>query len=341
MIFAFSIWRSGGRSGTEVSRASSATSGTLTTRMTATLTSRLSQSRSFFLSCSRRSYVSISHPSIKPVELDYTESIPQDGNRTQGALVLVHGMLGFKRNWHSLSKSFSRDLNRPVYAVDMRNHGTSPHAKPMDYSHMAADILHFVQKLGLSEISLLGHSMGGKAVMTLALDNQIPSDLLKNLIVVDISPIKGHVSTTTHLYLEAMRRIEEFKLAGPNVRKEADKILVDVEKDPATRAFLLSTLITPPPDSNDFARFRVPLDILTNAIPDIGTFPHDPGEATYDGRTLLVKGGKGKFVNDRTVPIFKGFFPNSRIEVLDTGHWVHAEKPNEFKNLVVDFVRSS
>eukprot|EP00914_Ancora_sagittata_P018769 GHVO01037175.1.p2 GENE.GHVO01037175.1~~GHVO01037175.1.p2 ORF type:complete len:127 (-),score=16.07 GHVO01037175.1:235-615(-) len=113
---------------------------------------------------------------------------------------------------------------------DMRNHGTSPHAEPMDYTHMAADILHFVQKLGLSDISLLGHSMGGKAVMTLALDNQIPSNLLKNLIVVDISPIKGHVSRITNLYLEAMRRIEELKLSGSNARKEADMILLDVEK---------------------------------------------------------------------------------------------------------------
>ncbi|KAF9028224.1 Alpha/Beta hydrolase protein [Rhodocollybia butyracea] len=276
--------------------------------------------------------------SIKPVELDYAEVIPPDGNRTHGALVLVHGMLGFKRNWNSLSKAFSRALNCPVYAVDMRNHGTSPHARPMDYSHMAADVLQFIQKLGLSEISLLGHSMGGKAVMTLALDADLPSDLLKNVIVADIAPVKGRVSKATIAYLDAMKRIEELKLSGSTARKEADGVLTEVEKDPATRAFLLSTLITPSLDSK-YARFRVPLDILRDSIPDIGSFPYDPGEATYEGRTLLVKGGRGRFVNDTNIPIFQGFFPNSRLEILDTGHWVHAERPNEFRDVVLDFIR--
>ncbi|KAJ4480170.1 alpha/beta-hydrolase [Lentinula aciculospora] len=279
-------------------------------------------------------------PSVQPVDLDYTVSIPSNGNETQGALVLVHGLLGFKRNWSSLSKAFSRDLGRPVYAVDMRNHGMSPHAEPMGYLHMAADILHFIRKLGLSDISLLGHSMGGKAVMTLALDNNLPFELLKNLIVVDISPIKGKVSRTTISYIEAMRRIEDLKLTGPNARKEADRLLVDVEKDPSTRAFLLSTLITSSPDS-DSARFRVPLDILSKSIPEIGSFPYHPGEALYQGRTLLVKGGKGRFVNDDNIPVFQGFFPNSKVEILDTGHWVHAERPNEFKDVVVNFIKKS
>lgn len=143
----------------------------------------------------------------------------------------------------------------------MRNHGTSPHAEPMDYLHMAADILQFIEKLGLSKISLLGHSMyvytaplapistencvsswrrGGKAAMTLALDKNLPSGLLENLIVVDISPIKGKVSRTTISYIEAMRRIEALNLTGPNARKEADKLLVDVEKvvfSPQPRSF--------------------------------------------------------------------------------------------------------
>ncbi|KIK52682.1 hypothetical protein GYMLUDRAFT_251052 [Collybiopsis luxurians FD-317 M1] len=300
----------------------------------------VSLNRPSFSSQCRRNYTSITSSSVKPVELDYSEHIPPDGNRTNGALVLVHGLLGFKRNWSSLSKAFSRDLNRPVYA-DMRNHGTSPHAEPMDYPHMAADVLHFIKKLGLTDVSLLGHSMGGKAVMTLALDDQLPSDLLKNLIVVDISPTKGRVSKTTISYIDALRQIEDLKLSDSNARKEADKVLLEVEKDPSTRAFLLSTLLVPSRGSNEFARFRVPLDILSNAIPDIGTFPYDPGETTYKGRTLLVKGGKGRFVNDRNLPGFEGFFPNSRVEVLDTGHWVHAEKPNEFKDVVVDFIRSS
>ncbi|KAE9389493.1 alpha/beta-hydrolase [Gymnopus androsaceus JB14] len=255
----------------------------------------------------RRNYTSITNPSIKPVDLDYTETIPPNGNKTQGALVLVHGMLGFKRNWSSLAKVFSRDLNCPVYAVDMRNHGDSPHAEPMDYFHMAADVLHFIKKLELSDISLLGHSIS-------------TFQSTQNLIVVDIPPIKGSVSRTTISYIEAMRRIEDLKLTGSSIRKEADELLIDVEKDPSTRAFLLSTLITPS-STSEFARFRVPLDILSKSIPDIGSFSYDPGEAVYKGRTLLVKGGKSRFVNDDNIPIFQRFFSNSKLEILDTGHW--------------------
>ncbi|KAJ3743997.1 alpha beta-hydrolase [Lentinula detonsa] len=302
--------------------------------------SHLVMKRASLISLSRRrNYTSLINASVKPADLEYTETIPSDGNKTQGALVLVHGLLGFKRNWSSLSKAFSRDLGRPVYAVDMRNHGLSPHAEPMDYLHMAADILHFIKKLGLSDISLLGHSMGGKAAMTLALDSDLPPGLLKNLVIVDISPTKGKVSKTTISYIEAMRRIEASNLTGSSARKEADKLLVDVEKDPSTRAFLLSTLTTPSSDSES-ARFRVPLNILSRSIPDIGSFPYDPGEAIYKGRTLLVKGGKGRFVNNDNIPVFQRFFPNSRLEVLDTGHWVHAERPNEFKNVVVNFIKS-
>lgn len=130
----------------------------------------------------------------------------------------------------------------------MRNHGTSPHAEPMDYLHMAADVLHLIRKLGLSDITLLGHSMcvlavilhmncepiiryrGGKAVMTLALDKGLPSNLLKNLIVVDIPPTKSSVSRTTVSYIEAMKRIEHLKLTGSTARKVADELLTDVEK---------------------------------------------------------------------------------------------------------------
>ncbi|KAJ3967270.1 alpha/beta-hydrolase [Lentinula raphanica] len=288
----------------------------------------------------KRKHSTLLNASVKPVDLDYAEIIPPNGNKTQGALVLLHGLLGFKRNWNTLSKTFSRDLGCPVYAVDMRNHGLSPHAKPMDYLHMAADILHFIKKLDLSDISLLGHSMGGKAAMTLALDDNLPASLLKNLIIADISPTKGKVSRASLSYIETMRRIEALKLTSPNARKEADRLLTEVEKDPSTRAFLLSTLIVPSSDS-EYARFGVPLDILGDSIPELGSFPYDPGEATYRGRTLLVKGGKGRFVNDENIPIFKAFFPNSRIEVLDTGHWVHAERPDEFKNVVVNFIRSS
>jgi len=115
-----------------------------------------------------------------------------------------------------------------VYSVDLRNHGSSPHSKTMTYTAMAADLLRFLQSISnLNEdITLLGHSMGGKAVMALALDPQTPPDLLRNLIVEDISPIQGRMSPEFTSYAKAMMRIMEMKCKD---RKEAEALLKEVE----------------------------------------------------------------------------------------------------------------
>lgn len=94
-----------------------------------------------------------------PVDLDYAAYIPPSGNKTDRALVFLHGLFGSKRVWTSLAKSFLQELDIPIYALDLRNQGDSPHVKPMTYSHMATDVLHFIHKHSLSNITLLGHSM--------------------------------------------------------------------------------------------------------------------------------------------------------------------------------------
>ncbi|KAF5367023.1 hypothetical protein D9758_003869 [Tetrapyrgos nigripes] len=275
---------------------------------------------------------------LKPIDLAYAECIPSDGNRTDRAVVIIHGLYGFKRNWTSLSKAFSKDLNRPVYALDLRNHGESPHATPMTYPQMALDVSHFVKEHKLEKVTVIGHSMGGKVAMTLTLGRYLPSSTLANLVVADIAPIKGRVSRASVSYIDAMRKIDSLKL---KTRKEAKEVLSEWEKDPSTQAFLLTNLILPSDTSEEYARFGIPLDILSDAIPDIGTFPYEPGEIEpWEGRTLFVKGERSKFLNSETLAIAKKFFPQLELKSVDAGHWVHGERPNEFKKHVVDFIKA-
>ncbi|KAG6369695.1 Alpha/Beta hydrolase protein [Boletus reticuloceps] len=202
----------------------------------------------------------------------------------------------------------------------------------MTYTHTAADVLDFCHRLSLSNISLLGHSMGGKVAMTFALDPETPTDLLKDLIVSDIAPVRAKASAETVSHIQGMEEIEASNVSS---RKEANEILEQYEKDPSVRAFLLTNLIASQPPF----KFKVPIDILKEGRPEIESFPYVPGERAWSGHALFVKGSKSKFINRHNKPLIKDFFPESAIEELDAGHWIHAEMPNEFKKLVVDFVK--
>ncbi|KAH9063836.1 alpha/beta-hydrolase [Lactarius vividus] len=279
-----------------------------------------SQSQAFSVFCLRTS--------ITPVDLRYDVLNPKDTSKAESPLVILHGLFGMKRNWQSLSKAFLRDIQRPVYTVDLRNHGSSPHAVPMSYEAMATDVIHFLQSHSLSNVSLLGHSMGGKVAMTVALSPVLPAGTIEHLIIADVAPSNAMLSSEFQGYIEAMRQIEKSRVTS---RKEAQDILAPYEPDPMTRAFLLTNL-----DSTTRPlKFQVPLDIIGASIPDLGSFPYKPGERTWNGNTLFVKGSKSKYINKNNLPIAREFFPGMSLETLDASHW---GTPNEFKQLVVDFI---
>ncbi|KAI0291345.1 alpha/beta-hydrolase [Multifurca ochricompacta] len=269
-----------------------------------------------------------------PVDLRYDALHPKDSSKTERPLVILHGLFGMKRNWLSLSKAFHRDLQRSVYTLDLRNHGSSPHAMPMNYEAMTTDVIHFLRSHSLSNISLLGHSMGGKVAMAVALSPDLPAHAIEHLVVADIAPSISALSLEFQGYIEAMKKIEKI---GVSSRREAQDILAHYEPDPMTRAFLLTNLDT----TVRPLKFQVPLDIIGSSIPDLGSFPYEPGERSWHGSTLFVKGSKSKYISKNNVPIAKEFFPSMSLETLDAGHWVHADKPNEFKKLVVDFITRS
>lgn len=272
------------------------------------------------------------------MDLEYDLLSPKEASASgdeKGPVVILHGLLGSKRNWLSLSKAMSRDLQRPVYALDLRNHGSSPHVEPMDYTTMANDVLHFFRKHSLSNVSLIGHSMGGKVAMATALSPELPRDTLSNLIVVDIAPSRAlSLSQEFTGYFEGMQKVED---AQVSTRQDAQSILMEYEKDPMIRAFLLTNLLTTP---NEPARFKVPLRIMENSLGDLADFPQGPGGRTWkDGQVVAIKGRKSKYINKHNFPIMQGMFPGVVLEELDAGHWVHSEAPGEFLKTVYKYIK--
>jgi len=223
---------------------------------------------------------------------------------------------------------------------------------------MAADIAHFINSQGLGDtgINLVGHSMGGKAVMSFALNSELNKPL-RTLTSVDMAPVKGKVSpeyvlpplvstnASFETYIESMKAVDEAQVGS---RSEADKILAKVEANPGIRQFLLTNLRSDKDESGkSIMRFRVPLQLLGDAIPSIGDFPYTPPppvSATspqWTGPTVFIKGAKSKYINSRNIPVCEAFFPNATIETLDAGHWVHSEKPLEVVEIVAKLVQGA
>ncbi|GAA6059669.1 hypothetical protein JCM10212_000056 [Sporobolomyces blumeae] len=267
-----------------------------------------------------------------PVRLAFESQLPNGESSSKAPLVVLHGLYGSKQNWRSLAKGMAAKLGREVFTLDLRNHGHSPHVRECAYDDLAGDVKAFIeQEQKLDDCVVVGHSMGGKVAMALALGG---CDALSKLVVVDIAPGVGKISPEFQAYLDAMKEIDAAKVHS---RKEADSILSKTEPDLGVRQFLLTNLDRAAP--SDPYKFRLPLDFLHNAIGEMGAFPYAPGEKIYDRPSLFLKGSRSKYINKRNIPVISQFFPNSRIETLEAGHWVHAEKPKEFVELLDGFLR--
>lgn len=221
------------------------------------------------------------------------------------------------------SSAFARTLSRPVYAIDTRNHGESPHDRTHNYNAIADDVEAFLKKHNLKNATLIGHSMGAKTVMTLALRNP---DCCANIIPVDNAPVDAALSSDFPKYAEGMQRVEQAK---PKSQKEADKILEPYAKDLPVRQFLLTNLVKTEPSAP--LKFRIPINILARALDDMADFPFtNPDEIHFSKRALFIRGTRSHYVSDETLPIIGRFFPRFELVDIDAGHWVISEKPEEF-----------
>ncbi|KAI5921308.1 Alpha/Beta hydrolase protein [Camillea tinctor] len=247
-------------------------------------------------------------------------------------IIFLHGLFGSKKNNRTVCRALARQLDRHVYALDLRNHGESPHAPQHNYLAMADDVVGFIHNHGLQKPSLIGHSMGAKTAMTLALSQP---DLPRDIVAVDNAPVDAVLSSSFAQYIQGMRRIEE---AGVSKQSEADAILQEYEKELPIRQFLLGNLARAG-ESGKY-QFRVPLDVLARSLGHLGDFPFkDPSAARYAGPALFVRGTRSRYVPDEVLPLVGQFFPRFELVDVDAGHWVISEKPEEFLNAVIEFLK--
>lgn len=234
-------------------------------------------------------------------------------------LLIAHGLFGSGRNWGVIARRLAED--REVVTVDLRNHGDSPWSADHGYPDLAADLARTIVGIG-APVDLLGHSMGGKAAMTLAVTQP---DLVRRLIVADIAPV-AYDHTQQHL-IDAMRAIgSEFDSRGA-----ADRALAAHVDDPGTRAFLLQSL-----DMKDH-RWRLNLDALEAHMADILSFPRLDG--AFPGPALFLSGGASDYVRPEHRPGILRLFPGARFAgIPGTGHWLHAEKPRETEAAIRAFL---
>ncbi len=239
-------------------------------------------------------------------------------------LIVLHGLLGESGNWHTLSRTAFQTV-ATVYAVDQRNHGRSPHTDEMDYESMADDVHRFIEEHDLGRVSLLGHSMGGKTAMQTALAHP---DAVERLIVADMAP-KAYPPRHEHL-LEALDRIDP---STYDRREDVDAALAEDVSSWSIRQFLLKNLDY---DGEQYS-WRMNLDALRRNYDQLNAALPDDG--TFDGPTLFVRGGQSDYVEEEDLPDIRERFPAADLVTIeDAGHWVHAEAPDAFAEVVVDFL---
>ena len=240
-------------------------------------------------------------------------------------LVILHGLFGSGRNWAGIAKKLAPSWR--VLTVDLRNHGASPWDAAMTYSEMAQDVLDLIEAEALEQPVLLGHSMGGKAAMVAALTDP---DAIGALIVADIAPVSYDHSNEP--YVDAMRSID---LTTVKRRGDADAALAKVVPEPGLRGFLLHNLVL----EGEGPRWRLNLDVIGASIPSLTGFPDPVAGAAYPGPSLFVAGEKSDYVRSDHHVVIRDLFPAASIQSIPgAGHWLHAEKPAEFLDLVTDFL---
>jgi len=214
---------------------------------------------------------------------------------------------------------------------------------------MAVDVEAFITAQNLQKPTLIGHSMGAKVAMTLALRS--PNNY-SALIPVDNAPVDAALKSDFGKYVNAMREIETLGPTKIAKQSDADKILAKYEPDLAIRQFLLTNLVktaakdAPPHKAGDHRhvhktelRFRIPLATLAKSLPAMADFPFkDPNSARFEGPTLVVRGTRSHYVSDESLPLIGRFFPRFELLDCDCGHWVMAEKFEEFRAGVVEWI---
>lgn len=242
-------------------------------------------------------------------------------------LLIVHGYLGMSDNWKTLAGQYAQ-AGFEVHAVDMRNHGKSFHSDVFTYDAMVQDLIDYCDANNLDKVDLIGHSMGGKAAMFLAV--QYPERLDK-LVVADIGP--KYYAPHHQDIMEALNAVD-FSVKPD--RAAVEETIAEYVPDFGTRQFLMKNVYRETPDQLAF-RFNLP--VFNKEIENIGQALTEGSH--FDGPTLFLRGDKSRYIKDEDFSLIKSHFPNAEIkDIQNSGHWLHAENPKDFFEETLAFLKA-
>jgi esterase len=244
-------------------------------------------------------------------------------------LIILHGLFGMSDNWMTLARHFG-SAGFEAYTVDARNHGQSPHSDEFSYELMVDDLLELMNDLELKSASLLGHSMGGKIAMLLALNH---FEKVDSLIVADMSP---RYYQPHHQYVfDSIHALGDMSIYKS--RKEVESKFATLIPNESTRQFLLKSLYWKKTEQGEQLAWRFNIDAIEKNIEDLSLTSITSNSFTKP--TLFIKGEKSSYITSEDEPEIKKLFPNVIFKTIKgAGHWVHADKPKEFYELVIGFL---
>jgi esterase len=252
----------------------------------------------------------------------------ETGPETAPPLILLHGLFASMQNWQSIAKRLNAEFH--IYNLDMPNHGNSVHTPSISYEEMRVMIIEFIEEKIGQPVRLMGHSMGGKVAMLVALTRP---DLVEKIIVEDMAP-----KLYPPWFAPVVRALVNLPIHRLASRAEADEILAQDIKEASLRTFLLTNLVRM--ETGQF-QWRIHLEAIVKGGPSIAEFPFELDSKTQSQLpALFIRGDQSAYVKDEDMPLIRDFFPKAQIEtVRGAGHWVHAQEPDLFSELARNFLR--
>uniref|UniRef100_T1H8K0 sn-1-specific diacylglycerol lipase ABHD11 n=1 Tax=Rhodnius prolixus TaxID=13249 RepID=T1H8K0_RHOPR len=279
-------------------------------------------------------------PNAKPIPLAFSEYVTADTKAdTESPVFIIHGLFGSRTNWNTVSKQIAARTHRKVVAVDLRNHGDSPHTQEFSYNHMIADLKQLMSEQGIKEgrATIMGHSIGGRVAMALALENP---NSIRDLVIVDVSPLG--FPPGVNFVPRLLKTLEEIKLKPgltlTEARKDAKEQMKKYIRGEKLRNFLGTNLILDE-KSNKFA-WKINVQSLKENFSSLMTFPKF--DNVFTRPCLFIAGEKSGYLKKEDEGAIKHLFPNAGFEyVVGVGHLIHAEKPDLFLDIVTTFLKKN